>query len=393
MALIGGGLVGLGAAYQLLKTKPGAKVIVLEKERTLARHQSTRNSGVIHSGVYYKQGSYKAKLCFEGRELLLDFVKRHGVSHQQCGKLIVATSPAEVPRLHTIRERGIANGIAVESLSLEALKEREPHVAGVEGLWVSATGIVDFLGVAQALQREIIAAGGEVITTAQIERAQQSGGGWVLGGECGEFSAKFVVNCGGLFCDRIVALFGERSPLQIIPFRGEYYLLTKEAEHLCRGLIYPVPDPAFPFLGVHFTRRYDGTVECGPNAVLALAREGYSWAHVNVADLYGMASYSGFRRLITKHWRMGCVEMYRSLSKTAFVKALQKLVPEVCEEHLLPADAGVRAQAVRPDGTLEEDFYFHHAPGVLHVLNAPSPAATSCLAIGKVVTNRVVQYL
>lgn len=392
-AIIGGGLVGLGAAYQLLRARPGLRVVVLEKESVVARHQSTRNSGVIHSGIYYKPGSYKAKLCFEGRSLLLDFVMQHKITHALCGKLIVATSPAEVSRLHQIKERGILNGINIEVLKRGDLQEKEPHVTGIEGLWVTATGIVDFQGVADTLNREIVREGGEVFTNARVEFALPADGGWELTGSFGELRARFVINCAGLHCDSVVSLFGEKSPIQIIPFRGEYYVLRKDAEHLCRTLIYPVPDPAFPFLGVHFTRRFDGTVECGPNAVLALAKEGYTWGNVNVGDLAKMVRYGGFRRLILAHWRMGGVEMYRSLSKSAFVKALQKLVPEVREEHLLPADAGVRAQAVRPDGTLEDDFFFHQSKGVLHVLNAPSPAATSCLAIGKVISGRVLDTI
>lgn len=389
--IVGAGLVGLGAAYQLQQRSPEAKILVLEKESGVAQHQSTRNSGVIHSGIYYKPGSFKAKLCTEGRNSILSFAEEHQVSHSICGKLIVATSPEEIPLLHSIRDRGIANGISVKSIRKEELVEHEPYVTGLEGLWVSATGIIDFKGFAATLKRKFIERGGMIKTSAELKYARRVSGEWIVGGPFGEMQSSFIVNCAGLYCDHIVRLLGGTSPIKIVPFRGEYYLLNDSAKKLCRNLIYPVPNPAFPFLGVHFTRRFDDSVECGPNAVLALGREGYSWKDVNITDVIEMARYSGFRKLIKHHWKMGLGEMYRSLSKHAFVRALQRLVPSVQEDDLIPANAGVRAQAVRPDGRLEEDFYFHRVPGALHVLNAPSPAATSSLAIGRIISEQVLE--
>jgi L-2-hydroxyglutarate oxidase len=386
--VIGGGLVGLASAYQLLLSKPSSKVLVLEKESEVASHQSTRNSGVVHTGVYYKPGSYKSQLCTEGRLSILEFAKQHNVTHSLCGKLIVATSHDQVERLKNLHQRAVANGVNLELLSAEGLKEREPYVAGVQALWVPGAGVIDFEGVARALVAEITRLGGEVRVNARLEKASKEPAGWILEGTFQEIAAHFVINCAGLFSDRIARLFGDKPSGKIVPFRGEYYLLRDEARKLCRGLIYPVPDPRFPFLGVHFTRRFDDSVECGPNAVLALAREGYSWAAINAGDTAGMFAFNGFRKLILKHWKMGCAEIYRSLSKAAFTRALQRLVPSVTEDDLVPAGAGVRAQVVKPDGGLEEDFSFLRSDNVLHVLNAPSPAATSCLAIGRVIVEQ-----
>ncbi len=389
--VVGGGLVGLAVAYQLLLRRPNLRVKLLEKEGSVAAHQSTRNSGVIHTGIYYKPGSYKALLCTEGRRLLLDFAERHAVSHKLCGKVIVATSAEELERIKVLHQRAIANGVPTEFLQAEQLREREPHVAGCGGLWVSGAGVIDFGGVARALVDEITALGGEVVCNTKVESASYHEDGWRLEGSFAEpVHAEYVINCGGLFSDRLATMFGYKPPGAIIPFRGEYYELREEARSLCKSLIYPVPDPRFPFLGVHFTRRFDDSVECGPNAVLAFAREGYSWRQFDVAELVRVCGFSGFRRLVGRHWKMGCTEMYRSLSKRAFVRALQKLVPDVREADLHPGGAGVRAQMVRPDGLLEEDFQFHQAAHELHVLNAPSPAATSSLAIGRVVVERIL---
>lgn len=387
--VIGGGLVGLASAYQLLLAKPSAKLLVLEKEASVAQHQSTRNSGVIHTGVYYKPGSYKSQLCTEGRLSLLEFAQRHNITHSLCGKLIVATSEREVERLKSLHQRAISNGVALELLSAAALKEKEPHVAGLQALWVPGAGVIDFGGVARALVDEIKRMGGDVLVGARVAAAAREEADWILEGTFPQIKARYVINCAGLYSDRIARLFGDNPPGAIVPFRGEYYLLKERARGLCRSLIYPVPDPRFPFLGVHFTRRFDDSVECGPNAVLALAREGYSWTAVNTRDVASMFGFKGFHSLILKHWKMGCAEIYRSLSKAAFVRALQRLVPSVTEDDLLPADAGVRAQVVKPDGGLEEDFSFLRSVNVLHVLNAPSPAATSCLAIGRVVVEQL----
>jgi L-2-hydroxyglutarate oxidase LhgO len=388
--IIGGGLVGLSTAYQILKAKPGASLCVLEKESTVASHQSTRNSGVIHTGIYYKPDSYKARLCVQGRRSVIDFAQEHGVTYSICGKLIVATSHDELERLRNLHSRAQHNGVDVSLLSPSEIKEREPYVAGVGGLWVPNAGVIDFAGLAKALVREITRLGGIVMTDARLRAATRTGAGWILSGTFDLIYAGHVINCAGLHSDSVARKFGDRTEGRIVPFRGEYYVLRESARKLCRSLIYPVPDPRFPFLGVHFTRRFDGSVECGPNAVLALAREGYSWGDVNARDVLRMIRFGGFRRLIGKHWRMGMGEMYRSLSKHAFVRALQKLVPEVTSADLLPGGSGVRAQVVRPDGSLEEDFSFKESPFVTHVLNAPSPAATSCLAIGAEIGSRAV---
>jgi L-2-hydroxyglutarate oxidase len=389
-AIIGGGLVGLSTAYQILKTKPGTSLCVLEKESAVASHQSTRNSGVIHTGIYYKPGSYKARLCVEGRRAVIEFAQEHGVVHSICGKLIVATTNEELGQLTNLHARGQSNGVDVSLLSSSEIREREPHVAGVGGLWVPNAGVIDFAGLAQALVKETTRLGGTVITNAKLRAATRMGVGWILSGTFDLIHAEYVINCAGLHSDSVARKFGDRTEGRIVPFRGEYYVLRESARKLCNTLIYPVPDPRFPFLGVHFTRRFDGSVECGPNAVLALAREGYSWREFNTRDVLRMIRFSGFRRLIGKHWKMGAEEMYRSLSKGAFVRALQKLVPEVTAADLEPGGSGVRAQVVRPDGSLEEDFSFKESPFVTHVLNAPSPAATSCLAIGAEITQRVM---
>ena len=389
--IVGGGLVGLSAAYQILQAKPGASLCVLEKESAVASHQSTRNSGVIHTGIYYKPGTFKARLCVEGRLSILAFAQQHEVTHSICGKLIVATSTGELQQIKNLHQRAQSNGVNVTLLSPEQIKDREPFVEGVGGLWVPDAGVIDFAGLAQALVKEITRLGGQVLTNAKLSAATRTGQGWILSGNFDLIHAGYVVNCAGLHSDSVARKFGDRTEGRIVPFRGEYYVLRDSARKLCNTLIYPVPDPRFPFLGVHFTRRFDGSVECGPNAVLALAREGYSWKQVNTRDIVRMARFSGFRRLIAKHWKMGAGEMYRSVSKGAFVRALQKLVPSVTAEDLLPGGSGVRAQVVRPDGSLEEDFSFQESPYVTHVLNAPSPAATSCLAIGNEITQRVLR--
>ena len=389
--IVGGGLVGLSAAYQILQAKPEASLCVLEKESAVASHQSTRNSGVIHTGIYYKPGTFKARLCVEGRLSILAFAQQHEVTHSICGKLIVATSTGELQQIKNLHQRAQSNGVNVTLLSPEQIKDREPFVEGVGGLWVPDAGVIDFAGLAQALVKEITRLGGQVLTNAKLSAATRTGQGWILSGNFDLIHAGYVVNCAGLHSDSVARKFGDRTEGRIVPFRGEYYVLRDSARKLCNTLIYPVPDPRFPFLGVHFTRRFDGSVECGPNAVLALAREGYSWKQVNTRDIVRMARFSGFRRLIAKHWKMGAGEMYRSVSKGAFVRALQKLVPSVTAEDLLPGGSGVRAQVVRPDGSLEEDFSFQESPYVTHVLNAPSPAATSCLAIGNEITQRVLR--
>lgn len=389
LCVVGAGIVGLATAWAATKRRPGARVVVLEKEDSVAYHQTGRNSGVIHSGIYYKPGSLKAETCRAGRAALIDFCREHGVSYELCGKVVVALDESELPALETIRERAVANGAQVEVLGPEALAEIEPHAAGVRALRVPETGIVDYRGMCDALAQLIIDAGGEVRFNTKVESLIAPGDGYQVETSAGLVAAERVVNCAGLHSDRVAESFGDDSEAKIVPFRGEYYELTEDAKHLCRHLIYPVPDPSFPFLGVHFTRMVSGAVECGPNAVLAYAREGYTKTHVDLPDLFDSLTYPGFLRLASKHWKTGLGEVWRSWSKAAFVKALQRLIPELRSEHLRPAPAGVRAQALLPSGELVDDFLFGGEDGVVHVLNAPSPGATASLAIGEAVIDRL----
>lgn len=388
VAVIGAGLVGLATARALQAR--GARVCVLEAESEVAAHQSGHNSGVLHAGLYYKPGSQKALLCGRGRVLLEEFCTRHGVAWQRTGKLVVATRREQVVALDELQRRGAANGIAgIERLGPDGLRAHEPHVAGVEGLWVPITGIVDFKGVAAALRREIEAAGGEVRLGARVAAVRREGEQFVIDTGAAPLRAQLLVNCGGLHADQLAKLCGVPVPARIVPFRGEYKELRPERRHLVRGLIYPVPDPRFPFLGVHFTRRVDGSVEAGPNAVLALSRHGYRWRDVSLRELASYAANRGFWRMARRYWRTGFGEVGRSLSHGAFTRALQELVPDVQPGDLVAAGSGVRAQALRPDGTLADDFVFAQGPGSLHVLSAPSPAATACLAIGAEIAARV----
>lgn len=388
LAIIGGGIVGLATALRLVESKPGAKICVLEKEREIARHQTGNNSGVIHSGLYYKPGSAKARTCVAGARRMVEFCQRHNIPHKICGKVVVATDESELPALAELFRRGQANGVAgIEEIGAERLREIEPHAAGIKALWVPGTGIVDFGAVARKYAELITAAGGDIRTSARVVGIRATGGlstsETVLLTTAGEIRAKTVINCGGLHCDRIARLGGAKPDARIIPFRGEYYKLKPDADYLVRGLIYPVPDPRFPFLGAHFTRMIGGGVECGPNAVLAFKREGYSRFSFSARDALETFLFSGFWRLAAKHWRTGLGELHRSYSKAAFVRALQKLVPELRAEHLDDGGAGVRAQAVEPAGVLVDDFRILREGNVIHVLNAPSPAATASLAIGE----------
>lgn len=383
VAVIGGGIVGLATAYTLSLQRPRASICVLEKERVLAAHQTGRNSGVIHSGIYYKPGSRKALTCRRGKRLLEEFCERNGVAWERCGKVVVAVEPRETPRLESIADRARANGVECRELDAAQMRELEPHASGVRALHVPETGIVDYVGVCTALAAHVRARGGEVRTETRVERIDARSGEVVLHTTRGELVADAVVNCAGLHSDRVLLSAGERRPARIVPFRGEYFELTRDAHSLVRNLIYPVPDPSFPFLGVHFTRMVAGGVECGPNAVLAFAREGYHWDDVNVRELVDTLSYPGFWKLASRHAFAGAGEMWRSLSKRAFTKALQRLVPEVRAHHLVPAPAGVRAQALANDGALVDDFLLVRRGRVVHVLNAPSPAATASLAIGE----------
>ena len=393
MAVVGGGIIGLASASRIAARPGGARVVVLEKEPRIARHQTGHNSGVIHSGIYYKPGSLKALNCRRGKALLEAFCREEHVPFEICGKVVVATLPEELPRLDAIAERARANGVAAEMVGPERLRELEPHAAGLRALHVLETGIVDYVAVCERLAARVRARGGDVVTGAAVHGIRSASGEVVVETTLGEARARLAVNCGGLHSDRVLASCGEPRPARIVPFRGEYYELTPEAHSLVRNLIYPVPDPAFPFLGVHFTRMIHGGVECGPNAVLALAREGYRWRDVDLRDLADTLSYPGFLRLAARHWRMGSGEVWRSISKGAFARALQRLVPEIRPDNLRPAEAGVRAQALARDGSLVDDFLIHEAGRVVHVLNAPSPAATASLSIGETVAERAEALL
>ena len=383
VAIIGGGIVGLATAYQLTEQHPQRSLVVLEKEDRLAMHQSGRNSGVIHSGIYYVPGSLKAVNCREGRRRLVDFCERQGVAYEMCGKVIVAVEEAERPRLRALYERGLQNGITCEQIGPEALREREPHVAGVEALYVAEAGIVDFVGVCARLAEIVQERGQAVMTQAQVYAMTPGAGGVTLETARGVVEARYVVNCAGLYADRVARMSGPAPEVKIVPFRGEYYALKPKARPLCRHLIYPVPDPAFPFLGVHFTRMIDGRVECGPSAVLAFAREGYTFGAVNLRDLFETITYRGFLRLVRKHWRTGLAEIRQSLSKKYYFKSLQRLIPAIRMDDLEPSPAGVRAQALTPEGELFHDFLITETERVVNVINAASPAATASLNVGR----------
>jgi L-2-hydroxyglutarate oxidase len=382
-AIIGGGILGLATARALTR-RSGGRVIVLEAEETLAVHQTGHNSGVIHSGLYYKPGSLKAENCRRGRDAMYAFCADHEISHARCGKVVVATSPDEQPWLDELERRGKANGLSdLVRLCADALREHEPHVVGVAGLHVPSTGIVDYTKVAEAMASDVRERGGEIRTAARLLGSRSRGGVFELETASGTIEARRLINCAGLQSDRVARICGITPSVRIVPFRGEYYRLTAEKTSLVRNLIYPVPDPEFPFLGVHFTRMISGGVEAGPNAVWALRREGYTRTSFSPADTASALSWPGFWKMAGRHWRTGCGELWRSWNKAAFVRALQKLVPEIHEDDVTPHGAGVRAQAVARDGTLLDDFAIERAENQLHVLNAPSPGATASLAIGE----------
>lgn len=389
--IIGAGIVGLATAYTLTQTHPAMRITVLEKEEGLARHQTGHNSGVLHSGVYYKPGSLKAINALAGRRALLEFCDREGIPYKLCGKVIVAVTAADEARLDMLYERGLANGIPIEMIGRERLRELEPHAAGARALYLPHAGVVDFRVVCRRLAEHVRAAGHTIVTGAAVTGLAEEANGVIVQSQAGDFTAGYVVNCAGLHSDRVAALAGSRPTARIIPFRGEYYRLKPDAEHLCNNLIYPVPDPQFPFLGVHFTRTAWGEVECGPNAVLAFAREGYRKRDINLRDLWETLTYSGFLRLAARYWRMGAGEMWRSFSKTAFVKALQRLMPDITAEQLEPMPAGIRAQAVAADGQMLDDFAFAESARMVHVVNAPSPAATASLSIGRTIVAKLAQ--
>jgi (S)-2-hydroxyglutarate dehydrogenase len=386
--------VGLATALALLARRPGTSLVVLEKENDLAAHQTGHNSGVIHSGLYYKPGSLKATTCARGRGLLERFCQEHGVPFERCGKVVVATRPDEVPRLEAIEQRGRANGLTgLRRIDAGELREREPHAAGVAALFVAETGIVDYAEVARAYAAELARRGGEVRRGARVTAIHRREGRVVVATTAGDVEAQVLVACAGLESDRVARMAGLSIDVAIIPFRGEYWMLAPSRAHLVHNLIYPVPDPAFPFLGVHFTRRFRGGIEAGPNAVLALAREGYHRTRFDARDVLEMARWPGFWRMARRDWRAGMAEQARSLSRAAFARACAALVPEIRAEDLAPGGAGVRAQAVTRDGALVDDFAIAEGERMVHVLNAPSPAATASLAIGEEIAARALPWI
>jgi (S)-2-hydroxyglutarate dehydrogenase len=389
--VIGGGIVGLATAWRLQTMQPGSRVCLLEKEPEVGSHQSGHNSGVLHCGLYYKPGSTKAVLAVQGIRQMVEFCREADIAHEVCGKLVVACNDAELERLRKLEERGRQNGLeGIEFLGREAMLEREPNVGGIVALRVPQEGIVDYPAVCRELKRRITANGGDVQTGARVKRLEQRGGEWVAATPKGDFIGRYLVNCAGLHCDRVAGLAGEKRETRIVPFRGEYYKLVEGSEGLVRHLIYPVPDPQFPFLGVHFTRLIHGGTEAGPNAVLAFAREGYRKTDVNVRDLWDAVSYSGLWRFVAKYPRMTALELWQSFSKRRFCTALQKLVPSIRVTDIEPGGAGVRAQAMAREGDLIQDFCLIQRPAALHVLNAPSPAATASLAIGEEIVRKIL---
>ena len=383
VAVVGGGIVGCATAMALAE-RHSLSLALLEAETRLAAHQTGNNSGVIHSGLYYKPGSLKATNCTRGREAMYRFCKDNGIAHERCGKIVVATRPEEIPRLDELERRGRANGLAeIRRLTPAAIREHEPHCSGIDGLWVPYTGIVDFVGVTEAYGRIVKERGGEVLTSARVTGLRRDNGAFALETTGGAVRCRNLVNCAGLQSDRVAELCGVAPGLQIVPFRGEYYEIVPGRQHLVRNLIYPVPDPAFPFLGVHFTRMVKGGVEAGPNAVLAFKREGYRKTDISPRDVLTYALFPGFWRMAAQHWRMGVGEMVRSFSKRAFVEALQRLLPDLRMDDVHAAGAGVRAQALDRSGKLLDDFRIVEAERMVHVLNAPSPAATASIAIGQ----------
>ena len=391
ITVIGGGIVGTATALSIFNAKK-LNLLLLEAESSLAAHQTGNNSGVIHSGLYYKPGSLKAANCTLGREMMYSFCQEHNLPYDKCGKIVVATSKQEIPALNMLEERGRANGLAgIKRLSSSEIKEYEPHASGIDGLFVPQTGIVDYVAVTNKYADLIRNNGGEIKTNAKLTSVKKAESDLVLLAEQEEYRTKFVVNCGGLQSDRIAKLFGVEPGLMIIPFRGEYYQLRKDKQYFVNNLIYPVPDPQFPFLGVHFTRMISGGVEAGPNAVLAFKREGYKKTDFAFRDVLEMKLYPGFWKMAAKYYKMGFHEFRRSFSKELFVKSLQKLIPEIQYDDIEVGGAGVRAQALERDGKLVDDFRIVEAERMVHVLNAPSPAATASLSIGKTISDMVIK--
>ncbi len=392
--IIGGGIVGLATALRILEARPKTRLVLLDKENRLARHQTGNNSGVLHSGLYYKPGSLKASNCRTGYRQMLDFCRAHGIPHDICGKVVVATHPNEIPSLDELHRRGIANGLeGLRFLDPAQIREMEPHCAGIRGLWVPQTGIVDYVAVAERYGELIRSRGGEIELDCKVTSLARKSDGVTVETTRHPYTARFVVACAGLQSDRVARMTLPDLPLRITPFRGEYYQIKADSARLVRNLIYPVPDPAFPFLGVHFTRLIRGGIECGPNAVFAFGREAYKKTDFNLRDTLETLAWPGFRVVARKYWRTGLGEFHRSFSKSAFVRALQKLIPDIRGEHLEPGGAGIRAQACDRDGRLVDDFDIREDGPVIHVCNAPSPAATASLAIGDTIAQTVIGRL
>lgn len=396
--IIGGGIVGLATAYQLLLARPSIKLLLIEKENSIAKHQTGNNSGVIHSGIYYKPKSLKAINCIRGYEMLLDFCEKENIAFDKCGKIIVATKEEELPALKTIYDRGLENGLTgLINIKKEEIADYEPHVKGVAGIFVPQTGIIDYKAVCQKLAQKIEELGGHIHLSEKVEDIKlndETNGNSTLAKVItskSSYQTGLVVNCAGLYSDKVTKMTMPDAPIKIIPFRGEYYKLVSEKRHLVKNLIYPVPDPNFPFLGVHFTRMINGEVEAGPNAVLAYKREGYKKTDISVSELVETLTFRGFQKVAFKYWKTGLGEIHRSYSKNAFTKALQELIPEVQKQDLITADAGVRAQACDKDGGLLDDFKILEKQGVINVVNAPSPAATSSLSIGKTIAEMALE--
>jgi L-2-hydroxyglutarate oxidase len=392
VVIVGGGIVGLSTAFALLRCQPKLSVAILEKESSVAQHQTSHNSGVIHSGLYYNPGSLKAKLCVDGYRHMLEFCQLNNVPYEVCGKVVVATSQDQIPQLHELERRGLANGLmGLERLNAEDIQKREPHCSGMAGLYVPQTGIVDYAAVCNALRSNIENLGGDIFVDNRVTDISEGSDEVQITSSQGEYRASYAITCGGLHSDRLARhTFGKELDLRILPFRGEYFQLRDSAKHLVNNLIYPVPNHNFPFLGVHFTRMIDGTVECGPNAVLAFAREGYKKSSVHPRDLLETLKWPGFYRVAAKYWRTGLGEYHRSISKQAFVRALKTLIPAITASDLVVAPAGVRAQACGRDGNLLDDFALRESERVVHVCNAPSPAATASLSIGTHITSRLI---
>lgn len=388
--IIGAGLVGLATAYQAQLKNPGSKILILEKENNVSLHQSGHNSGVIHSGIYYKPRSLKAKNCIEGYNSIINFAEKHGIKYDLCGKIIVATSQEELPLLDNIYKRGVENGLQnLQYLSREEFREIEPHCEGVRAIKVPQTGIIDYPGVAKKIKKLFEELGGEVKFNQEVTNIVTKGNEIVVQTNNSEFKTTKLVSCAGLYSDKVTKMTNEKNDVIIIPFRGEYYKIKDEKKHLVKHLIYPVPDPNFPFLGVHFTRMVDGNIEAGPNAVLAFKKEGYKFFDFDFNETMQTLTWPGFRKIVAKYGKTGMGEVHRSLSKSAFTKALQKLMPEIQESDLVPGGSGVRAQACDRNGALIDDFDIVKNGNIIHVRNAPSPAATSCLSIGNAISELI----